>query len=117
MKFAAEYDTFTAFFFHFFYIAMNTLNTQSLENVAKLAKLALNEQQLNALGGDLNKIFELFSALNKEEISALAPLAHPLEAKQRLRADVSVQKDMHPALEENAPDLEDGFILVPKVIE
>jgi aspartyl-tRNA(Asn)/glutamyl-tRNA(Gln) amidotransferase subunit C len=44
-------------------------------------------------------------------------MAHPLDAAQRLRADVVTESDERDELQKNAPAVADGFYLVPKVIE
>ncbi|SUO96878.1 Asp-tRNA(Asn)/Glu-tRNA(Gln) amidotransferase subunit GatC [Suttonella indologenes] len=96
---------------------MNSLTPEIIEKTAKLAQLHISDEEKQALQADLAAIFPLFDALNKVEISALEPLAHPLDAKQRLRADQAVARDLLATIENNAPQFEDGFITVPKVIE
>jgi aspartyl-tRNA(Asn)/glutamyl-tRNA(Gln) amidotransferase subunit C len=44
-------------------------------------------------------------------------MAHPLDQKQRLRADVVTEHDEHERYQRNAPAVEHGLYLVPKVIE
>ena len=45
------------------------------------------------------------------------PMAHPLNMAQRLRADDVTEADERDFFQENAPATEDGYYLVPKVIE
>jgi aspartyl-tRNA(Asn)/glutamyl-tRNA(Gln) amidotransferase subunit C len=44
-------------------------------------------------------------------------MAHPLGGHQRLRDDVVTESDQRAANLANAPEQQDGLILVPKVIE
>jgi aspartyl-tRNA(Asn)/glutamyl-tRNA(Gln) amidotransferase subunit C len=44
-------------------------------------------------------------------------MAHPLNASQRLRADVVTELDDRDHVQENAGAVQDGLYLVPKVIE
>ena len=44
-------------------------------------------------------------------------MAHPLDAQQRLRADVVTEHDQREHFQANAPQVEAGLYLVPKVIE
>ena len=44
-------------------------------------------------------------------------MAHPVNAAQRLRADVVTETDERDRIQQNAPAVEDGFYLVPRVIE
>lgn len=96
---------------------MNNLSPEIIEKTAKLAQLHLAAEEAQALQQDLAAIFPLFDALDKAEISALEPLAHPLGATQRLREDQAVARELRDVIEQNAPQFENGFITVPKVIE
>ena len=44
-------------------------------------------------------------------------MAHPLDQKQRLRSDTVTERDAHERYQRNAPAVEQGLYLVPKVIE
>lgn len=96
---------------------MDTLTPEIIEKTAKLAQLHISPAEAESLRADLAAIFPLFDALDKAEISALEPLAHPLGATQRLRTDQAVARDLLAVIEKNAPQFENGFITVPKVIE
>ena len=58
-------------------------------------------------------------AMGRQDIDtrAVAPLAHPFDAVQRLRADEVTEVDQRDYLQRNAPATQDGLYLVPKVIE
>ena len=45
------------------------------------------------------------------------PMAHPLDATQRLRADEVTETNQRDAYQSVAPATQDGLFLVPKVIE
>ena len=47
----------------------------------------------------------------------MQPLAHPLEATQRLRADLVSEANERETFQAVAPHTEAGLYLVPKVIE
>ena len=51
------------------------------------------------------------------DTTGIEPLAHPLEASQRLRADVVTESNHREAYQSIAPAVENGLYLVPKVIE
>ena len=44
-------------------------------------------------------------------------MAHPLSMVQRLRADEVTETDRREVFQSNAPAVQDGLFLVPKVIE
>lgn len=47
----------------------------------------------------------------------MEPMAHPLDAVQKLRPDVVTETNQRDAFQAIAPATEDGLYLVPKVIE
>jgi len=47
----------------------------------------------------------------------VTPMAHPLDAQQRLRADEVTEINQREQLQANAPQVEAGLFLVPQVIE
>jgi aspartyl-tRNA(Asn)/glutamyl-tRNA(Gln) amidotransferase subunit C len=44
-------------------------------------------------------------------------MAHPLDERQRLRADVVTEADQRALLQQNAAAVDQGLYLVPRVIE
>ena len=51
------------------------------------------------------------------DTTAVEPLAHPLEATQRLRVDEVTETDNREHFQQVAPQTESGLYLVPQVIE
>ena len=47
----------------------------------------------------------------------VAPLAHPLELKQTLRADAVTETDQREKFQAIAPQADAGLYLVPRVVE
>ena len=44
-------------------------------------------------------------------------MSHPLDLSQPTRKDLVTEKDMREELQKNAPSVQSGLFLVPKVIE
>jgi len=55
--------------------------------------------------------------MNAVDTQGVKPMAHPLDAVQRLREDVVTEADQREHFQQHAPLVEDGLFLVPKVIE
>ena len=95
-----------------------SLTGKDVENIAHLARLALAQADLPAYVDTLSKILGLVEQLNSADTSTVTPMAHPLaDQVQRLRADDAVSADLHLKYQANAPQVEAGLYLVPKVIE
>lgn len=96
---------------------MSQLTPEMIKKTAQLAQLEISDAELATLSHDLEGIFELFTTLDKAEVSALAPLGHPLGDVQPLREDRAIKRQLLDNIEQNAPLAENDFITVPKVIE
>jgi aspartyl-tRNA(Asn)/glutamyl-tRNA(Gln) amidotransferase subunit C len=88
-----------------------------VEKIAHLARLGLNEADLPRTTEALNSILGLVDQMQAVDTSGIEPLAHPLEANQRLRADQVTERNQRDAYQAVAPAVENGLYLVPKVIE
>ena len=55
--------------------------------------------------------------MNTVDTSGVVPMAHPLDAHQRLRPDEVTETDQRELFQAGAPLVEAGLYLVPKVIE
>jgi aspartyl-tRNA(Asn)/glutamyl-tRNA(Gln) amidotransferase subunit C len=93
------------------------LERSDVEKIAHLARLGLHEDDLPRTTETLNSILGLIDRMQAVDTDGVAPLAHPLEATQRLRPDVVTEADRRDAYQAIAPAVQDGLYLVPKVIE
>lgn len=93
------------------------LERSDVEKIAHLARLGLEEADISRTTDTLNNILGLIDAMQAVGTDGVEPLAHPLEATQRLRADAVTEENRREAYQAIAPAVEDGLYLVPKVIE
>ena len=93
------------------------LERSEVEKIAHLARLGLSEADLPQTTQTLNNILGLIDAMQAVDTDGIEPLAHPLEAVQRLRADKVTETNQRDAYQAIAPAVENGLYLVPKVIE
>jgi aspartyl-tRNA(Asn)/glutamyl-tRNA(Gln) amidotransferase subunit C len=93
------------------------LERSDVEKIAHLARLGLNEADVPRTTETLNNILGLIDQMQAVDTTGIEPLAHPLEATQRLRPDQVTEENRRDAYQTIAPAVEDGLYLVPKVIE
>ncbi|TBU97897.1 Asp-tRNA(Asn)/Glu-tRNA(Gln) amidotransferase subunit GatC [Stutzerimonas kirkiae] len=93
------------------------LERSEVEKIAHLARLGLDESELPRTTETLNSILGLVDRMQAVDTRGIEPLAHPLEATQRLRADAVTETDQRDAYQAIAPAVQDGLYLVPRVIE
>jgi len=94
-----------------------SISREDIEKVAVLARIRLEDNQVEALEKDLGNILNLVDQLQAADTADVEPLAHPLDAVQRLRPDQVTEIDQREAFQKIAPATEDGLYLVPRVIE
>jgi aspartyl-tRNA(Asn)/glutamyl-tRNA(Gln) amidotransferase subunit C len=95
-----------------------SLNRRDIEHIARLARLALTEQEIPLYVEGLSRIMGLVGQLERADTSQVEPMAHPLPGQRaRLRADAVTETDHRQLYQQNAPQVEAGLYLVPRVIE
>jgi aspartyl-tRNA(Asn)/glutamyl-tRNA(Gln) amidotransferase subunit C len=94
------------------------MERSEIETIAHLARLDLRESEISAYQQSLSSILEFVGELNRADTAGVAPMAHPLPGlSQALRADEVTEHDQRERYQLNAPRVEAGLYLVPKVIE
>jgi aspartyl-tRNA(Asn)/glutamyl-tRNA(Gln) amidotransferase subunit C len=96
---------------------MSSIDQKQLEKVAHLARLALGEQQLETHRVQFERLLDFVAAVQGVDCGEVEPMAHPLEAVQRLREDRVTEVDQADDFQALAPDVVDGLYRVPKVIQ
>ncbi len=94
-----------------------TLKSEDVKNIAHLARLEISEDDVDQYAADLSNILDLVEQMNQVDTEGVQPMAHPLDAKQRLRDDEISEQDQRDKFQAIAPDVENGLYRVPKVIE
>ena len=94
-----------------------SLDRSDVEQIAHLARLQIDAADIDGYSQSLNSILSLVDQMQATNTDGVEPLAHPLDAVQRLRRDEVTEPNQRDALQAVAPTVEDGLFLVPKVIE
>ena len=94
-----------------------SLDAAEIKKIAHLARLGINEEDIPEYSRNLSDILAFVEQLNAVDTSGVEPLAHPLEATQRLRPDEVTETDNRESFQQVAPETESGLYLVPQVIE
>ncbi len=94
-----------------------SLSRTDVEKIAHLARLAIDEADIDGYARELSNILDLVDQMNAVDTGGIQPMAHPQDAVQRLRPDEVTETDQRDHFQEQAPNVENGLFLVPKVIE
>lgn len=93
------------------------LDTPEIDKIATLARLRVSPGEAGEVAARVSEILGLIDQMQAVDTEGVEPLAHPLDAVQRLRADEVSETDRREELLALAPASRDGLFLVPKVIE
>ena len=94
-----------------------SLDKDQVQHIATLARLNLTDDEYAESVEKLSKIVDFVDQLSQADTEGVTPMAHPLDAVQRLRPDVVTETDERDRYQANAASVTDGLYLVPKVIE
>jgi aspartyl-tRNA(Asn)/glutamyl-tRNA(Gln) amidotransferase subunit C len=95
-----------------------SLTRQDVEKIAHLARLSITEQEMPVYVTSLSSIVNFVDELSRAQTDNVEPMAHPLDGQhQRLRDDVVSESDHHEKYQANAPAVQAGLYVVPRVIE
>jgi aspartyl-tRNA(Asn)/glutamyl-tRNA(Gln) amidotransferase subunit C len=94
-----------------------SLDKEAVSRIAHLARLGVDPAEFDAYARNLSDILSFVEQLNAVDTTGVEPMAHPLDASQRLRADAVTEADRREQYQYIAPRMEAGLYLVPRVIE
>ncbi len=93
------------------------MDKSEIDKIAMLARLRVSPAEAGEVAARIGGILALIDRMRSVDTTGVEPLAHPLDAVQRLRADEITETDRSDELLALAPSSRDGLFLVPKVIE
>ncbi|MFY9629699.1 MAG: Asp-tRNA(Asn)/Glu-tRNA(Gln) amidotransferase subunit GatC [Methylocystis sp.] len=94
-----------------------SVDSAVVRRIAHLSRIAVEEAEVERLRGELNAILAFVEELNAVDVSGVEPLTSVLPMNMKKRADVVNDGGIADAVLANAPEREDHFFVVPKVIE
>ena len=92
------------------------ITREEVAHVAKLARLKIDDDQVETLTGQIGTILEYIDVLDKVDTTGVTPTSHAIFLNNAFREDFEATHLDRKAALANAPETEDGFFLVPKVI-
>lgn len=98
-----------------------SLSAADIDRLAHLARLGLASDERERLRSQLNDFFGIVEKIRAVDTTGITPLAHPVDilgdVALRLRDDIASEANQRDANQRNAPAIENGLFLVPRVIE
>jgi aspartyl-tRNA(Asn)/glutamyl-tRNA(Gln) amidotransferase subunit C len=94
-----------------------SVDKKTVRHIAKLARIALKDEQVEPMVDALNNILAWVQQLEEVEVAGVPPLTSVVEQRLKMRDDVVTEGGQADALMANAPQAEEHFFVVPRVVE
>jgi aspartyl-tRNA(Asn)/glutamyl-tRNA(Gln) amidotransferase subunit C len=93
------------------------VDRSDIAKLAELARIAISDSAADEVAQRISDVLVLVDQLQAVDTEGIAPMAHPLDAVQRLRSDEVTETNQREHFQAIAPATQDGLYLVPQVIE
>lgn len=94
-----------------------SISRDEVRHIAKLARLQFDADDEQRLADSMGRILDYMNKLNELDTTGVPPMSHVLDVTNVFREDaVDERIDRDQALQ-NAPDADEEYIRVPKVID
>jgi len=93
------------------------VDADTVRRVAHLARIAVAENDVEHLKGELNAMLAFVEQLQEVNVEGVEPMTSVTPMAMKKRADVVNDGGIAKDIVSNAPQSDDNFFLVPKVVE
>ena len=93
------------------------LDRDNVRAIAHLARVRTPEEDLDSLAGELNNILGWVEQLDEVNTDDVAPMTSVVATTHAEREDVVDDGGIAEDILANAPERENGFFVVPRVVE
>lgn len=94
-----------------------SVDQKTVRHIARLARIAVRDDELEALAKELNGILNWVEQLGEVDTADVEPMTSAVAMAIKMRDDVVTETNLQKEVMRNAPGAEDGFFVVPKVVE
>lgn len=94
-----------------------SVDPTAVRRIARLARIAVDDDEVAFLRVELNATLAFVEQLAEVDVDGVAPMTSVARLKLPMREDVISDGEKAAQVLANAPLSEDGFFLVPKVID
>ncbi|WP_018701216.1 Asp-tRNA(Asn)/Glu-tRNA(Gln) amidotransferase subunit GatC [Amorphus coralli] len=94
-----------------------SVDSSTVKHVASLARIAVTPEEAERLTAELNGILAFVDELDEVDVTDVPPMTAVVATAMKMREDRVTDGDRVDEVLSNAPESEDGYFLVPKVVE
>ncbi len=93
------------------------ISQEEIKNIALLSRLEVKEEHIAHVEKELSDILTYVAELNALELDGVEPMAHAVPLQNVFREDETKPSLNHDLALSNAPEAEDGYFKVPRVVQ
>jgi len=93
------------------------MDKETVTTISYLSRLAFDKENEEKITKDLENIIKFVDQLDSVDTSNIEPLTSPLEKTAKTRADEVTSKNRKEKFLKNAPNANEDYFLVPRVVE
>jgi aspartyl-tRNA(Asn)/glutamyl-tRNA(Gln) amidotransferase subunit C len=94
-----------------------SVDQTTVRRIARLARIAVTDAEVPMLQNELNAILGFVAQLNEVDVDGIEPMTSVTPMAMKKRQDVVTDGNDAERVLKNAPQREDGYFVVPKVVE
>jgi len=94
-----------------------SVDIDTVKRIARLARIAVTEDEAEHLKGELNTILGWVEQLGELDVADVEPMTSVVEVDMKKREDIVSDGGIADQIVANAPETEDHYFVVPKVVE
>jgi aspartyl-tRNA(Asn)/glutamyl-tRNA(Gln) amidotransferase subunit C len=94
-----------------------SVDAATVRRIAHLARIAVAESEVPHLQGELNAMLAFVEQLSEVNVEGVEPMTSVIPMDMKKRPDVVTDGGTADDIVRNAPETQDHFFLVPKVVE
>lgn len=93
------------------------ISKEEIQNLGVLSRLEISDEMMETTEKALNNILDYVAELNQLNLDEVKPMAHAVELINVFRKDEVKPSLDHKAALQNAPEENDGYFKVPRVVQ
>jgi aspartyl-tRNA(Asn)/glutamyl-tRNA(Gln) amidotransferase subunit C len=93
------------------------VDDNTVRRIARLARIRIAPDEVAMLQGELSGILDWVKQLDEVDTANVEPMTRVVPIDLKMRPDEVTDGEMPAAVLDNAPATEDGFYVVPKIVE
>ena len=94
-----------------------SVDQATVRRIARLSRIAIADSDVPRMQGELNAILAFVEQLSEVDVAGVEPMSSVTPMRLKQRVDAVTDGGDVAAILRNAPASEDGFFVVPKVVE